>query len=84
MNSHESMERIDQGLLKAASCCRELCVATKINAWIDLSKQLLIMRNKAKVMYDGAPLSEVQVNVMVTNMEIAQIAAARVREMRGG
>ena len=83
MNSHESMERIDQGLLRAASCCRELCVMTKINSWVDLSRQLLLMRKKAKVMYEGAPLSEVQVQVMVTNLEIAQIAAGRLREMHG-
>lgn len=84
MQASESFERCWEGLTRAASCCRELCVMTSIHSWVDLSKQLLIMRQKVKALYDGAPLSEVQVQTMVTNMEIAQLAAARVREMRDG
>jgi hypothetical protein len=83
MESNESWERIDQGLSRAASCCRELGALTSINSWHDLSKQLLIMRKKARVMYESAPLSEVQVQVLVTNMEIAQLAAENLRGMNG-
>lgn len=81
MEAPESWERVDLGLQRAASCCRELAVMTHINAWVDLSKQLLLMRKKAKVMYEGAPLSEVQVQALVTNMEIAQLAAEQMRSM---
>lgn len=79
MQSHESFERVWEGLSRAASCCRELGVTTKINSWFDLSHQLLLMRKKAKIMYEGSPLSEVQVQALVTNMEIAQLAAAHIQ-----
>lgn len=81
MEANESFERIYEGLTRAASCCRELAVMTTINSWVDLSKQLLLMRKKAKFMYDSAPLSEVEVQALVTNMEIAQLAAERMRQM---
>lgn len=77
MQSSESWERVCEGLNRAASCCRELGAMTKINAWFNLSRQLLIMRQKAKVMYEGEALTELQVQALVTNMEIAQIAAAQ-------
>ena len=79
MNNQESFERIDQGFLRAASCCRELAVMTKINAWVDLAKQFLVMRNKAKAMYEGVPLTEIQVHALVMEMEIAQKMSAAMR-----
>lgn len=81
METNESFERVWEGLTRAASCCRELGTMTTINSWFDLSRQLLIMRKKSKVMYDSAPLSEVQVQALVTNMEIAQLAANNLRQM---
>lgn len=81
MKSNESFERLYEGLTRAASCCRELGAMTTINSWVDLSKQLLIMRKKAKFIYDSAPLSEVEVQALVTNMEIAQLAANNLRQM---
>lgn len=81
METPESWERFDQGLLRAASCCRELGAMTTINSWFDLSKQLLIMRKKGRSIYEAAPLSETEVLALVTNMEIAQLAAAHMREM---
>lgn len=83
MTSHESFERLWEGLTRAASCCRELGKMTTINSWFDLSRQLLITRQKAKVLYESAPLSEVQVNALVTNMEIAQLSVERLRQMQG-
>lgn len=83
MESQESFERIWEGLTRAASCCRELGKMTTINSWFDLSKQLLIMRKKAQFMYDSAPLSEIEVQALVTNMEIAQLAAHNMRQMGG-
>ena len=82
MNTHESFERIDHGLSRAASCCRELAVMAKIPAWNDLSRQLLIMRKKAKVMYAEPPLHENQVMALVTQMEIAQLNAKRMSGMQ--
>lgn len=75
MNNLESFERFWEGLTRAASCCRELAVLNDATEWKELSRQLLIMRDKGKVIYEGAPLSEVQVQVLVTNMEIAQLAS---------
>ena len=72
MQSAESWERIWEGLGRAASCCRELGALTTINDWTDLSNQFLIMRKKAKAMYDGAPLTEVQVMAIVSEIETAQ------------
>lgn len=76
MTSHESWERYWEGLGRAASCCRELGIMTKITAWGDLSKQLLIMRKKGQAIYKGPSLTEVQVLALVTDMEIAQKLAA--------
>lgn len=72
MTGHESFERVDQGLSRAASCCRELGEATTIKAWGNLSTQLLLLRKKAKAMYEGAALTEFQIQALVTEMEIAQ------------
>ena len=79
MQSAESWERIWEGLGRAASCCRELHIVTKIKDWGELSNQFLIMRNKAKTMYDGAPLSEFEVQILVSDMEAAQRAAGMLR-----
>ena len=72
MESSESFERVSEGLQRAASCCRELNIITKIKDWGELSNQFLIMRKKAKAMYDGKPLSEVEVMVLVSQIENAQ------------
>ena len=60
MESSESWERVWESLGRAASCCRELHIVTKIKDWGELSDQFLIMRKKAKAMYDGKPLSETE------------------------
>ena len=83
METLESWERVDQGLRRAASCCRELGKMTAINSWFDLSNQLLLMLKKAKVMYEGPSLAEHEVQALVTQMEIAQLAAERMRQMQG-
>ena len=79
MNGHESLERVLEGLQRAASCCRELYIVTKIKDWGELSNQFLIMRKKAKAMYDGKPLSEVEVMVLVAEIETAQKLAGMLR-----
>ena len=79
MESNESFERVSEGLHRAASCCRELHIVTKIKDWGELSNQFLIMRKKAKAMYDGNPLSEVEVQILVANMEAAQKDAGMLR-----
>lgn len=79
MESHESWERVNEGLSRAASCCRELAVMTNVKDWTELSKQFILMRKKAKFMYDSAPLSEVQVMAIVSEIELAQKAAALMR-----
>jgi len=79
MQSHESWERVAEGLSRAASCCRELHIVTKIKDWGELSNQFLIMRKKAKAMYDGKPLSEVEVMVLVAEIETAQKLAGMLR-----
>lgn len=76
MESNESWERVDSGLRRAASCCRELGKMTSINAWFDVSRQLLLMLKNARFMYDSAPLTEPEVMALVTNMEVAQKAAS--------
>lgn len=81
MESPESWERIDHGLDRAASCCRELARMLDAHEWRGLSRELLLMRKKAKFMYDSAPLSESEVNALVTKMEIAQLVS---RYMNGG
>lgn len=75
MNSNESFERLWEGLSRAASCCRELGVMTTLPAWKEFSKQLIIMRHNGKVMRESPALSEPEINAIVTNMEIAQIAS---------
>lgn len=75
MESNESWERFYQGLTRAASCCRELGVMTSVPSWKELSKQLLLMRDRGQVMYKGSALTEMQVMALVTDMEIAQKAA---------
>ena len=79
MQSSESFERIWESLGRAASCCRELHIVTKIKDWGELSNQFLIMRKKAKAMYDGKPLSEVEVMTLVSQIENAQKAAGMLR-----
>ena len=72
MEPKESLERIDLGLLRAASCCRDLAVMLDAIEWRDLSAQLLIMRKKAIAIYKAAPLTEAQINGLVDRMEMAQ------------
>ena len=83
METNESWERVDEGLKRAASCCRELCVFTKVNDWVDLANQFLLRRKKAKAMYNAAALTESQVLSLTMDMETAQIAAAKLREYYG-
>ena len=75
MLTKESWERFWEGLGRAASCCRELHCATKIKDWDELSKQLLIARDKGRVMYKAAPLQEVEVICLVDRMHQAQVLA---------
>lgn len=72
MRQNESLERFVEGLTRAASCCRELGLITQIPAWKELSKQLLIMRDKGRFMYKSAPLSEKDILILVANIEMAQ------------
>lgn len=81
METNESFERYEQGLLRAASCCRELGKMTNVKDWKNLSRQLMIMLNQGRVIYQSAPLTELQVMALVTNMEIAQLAAQNMRRM---
>ena len=83
MLNSESWERIDHGLQRAASCCREMCILTKVNDWVELSKQFLLMRQKAKAMYLAAPLTEVEVMALVAEMEMAQKLAGLMRAQGG-
>lgn len=84
MENQESAERIFEGLNRAASCCRELAALTNINAWVDLSKQFILMRKKAKVMYEAVPLTEVQIQLLVAEMELAQQIAGQIRMQQHG
>lgn len=72
MESKESLERVDLGLSRAASCCRELAKILDAHEWRDLSKQLLIMRKKVLRIYSEPPLTEIQVQGLITQMELAQ------------
>lgn len=76
MTSSESWERFWEGLTRAASCCRELGVMTNVTAWKDLSAQFIIMRDKGRVMYKSAPLTEFEVMALVNDMETAQKLSA--------
>lgn len=81
METNESWERFWEGLTRAASCCRELAKMTDAHEWKELSKQILIMRNKGKVIYDSPPLTELQVMGLVTKMEIAQLESQKMMGM---
>lgn len=72
MTSSESLERVVEGLSRAASCCRELAKITDSLEWKDVSRQLLIMRQKVLGIYRGPSLTEAEVLVLVANMELAQ------------
>lgn len=72
MEAKESLERIDLGLCRAASCCRELAVLNDATEWKDLSAQLLLMRKKALAIYNGTKLSEGQIQGLLSQMEMAQ------------
>lgn len=76
MESSESWERFWEGLTRAASCCRELGVMTNVPAWKELSAQFLLMREKGQKMYKSAPLTELQVMTIVTEIETAQKLSA--------
>ena len=75
MESSESLERWVEGLARAASCCRELGVMTNINSWKDLSKQLLIMRDKGMKIYKEPALKEHEILKLSIEIEMAQKAA---------
>lgn len=72
MEAKESVERIDLGLSRAASCCRELAKMLDASEWKHLSRELLKMREKALRFYKEPPLTEPQIINLVTQMEIAQ------------
>lgn len=81
MEQNESVERFREGLLRAASCCRELSKITRAQEWHDLSTQLMVMLNKGLKFYKGAALTEPQVMQLVSEMEMAQKLA---RQMSTG
>lgn len=76
MNSHESMERVTEGLNRAASCCRELGAMTNVADWKALSDQFILMRKKAIELYKGGELPEFQVQKLADDIEIAQKMAS--------
>jgi hypothetical protein len=81
MEAAESYERVWESLTRAASCCRELAILTKADEWRQMSQQIIIMRDKAREIYSGAPLTEVQVMNLVAQMEEAQLSAHVARQM---
>ncbi len=72
MESKESFERFEQGLLRCASCCRELAKMLDAHEWKSLSAELLKMLNQGRAIYKSEPLTEMQVLGLVTKIEIAQ------------
>lgn len=72
MRQNESLERVNEGLSRAASCCRELAKMLDAKEWRDMSHQLLVMRQKILKFYKEPPLTEIQVLGLVTQMELAQ------------
>lgn len=77
MENSESLERVLEGLSRAASCCREMAKMLDAHEWKDLSAQLIIMRQKVLKIYKALPLTEMEVLNLVANMEMAQKAAQR-------
>lgn len=72
MESPESWERFEQGLKRAASCCRELAKMLDAQEWRDISHQLLTMLKKGRAIYKSPPLTEPEVLSLVAQMELAQ------------
>lgn len=80
MESNESLERISEGLSRAASCCRELAKMLDATEWKQLSRELLRMREKSLRFYKEPALTEPQILGLLAQMEMAQINA---RQMNG-
>lgn len=82
MEAHESLERLTEGLNRAASCCRELGVMTTIKDWKRLSAELIKMRDNGMKFYKEAPLTESEVLILLMQIEDAQRAAAAMQSMQ--
>lgn len=72
MEAPESWERYEQGLLRAASCCRELARMLDAEEWRQMSHELLAMLNKGRAIYKAAPLTEAEILNLTSRMELAQ------------
>lgn len=72
MENFESFERFEQGLLRCASCCRELAQMLDAQEWKELSRELLLLLNKGRAIYNAVPLTELEIMNLTTQMEIAQ------------
>ena len=72
MEAAESWERYEQGLLRAASCCRELARMLDAEEWKQMSRELLTMLNKGRAIYSAAPLTEAEILNLTSRMELAQ------------
>ena len=57
MTSHETMERFEHGLKKAASLCRQIAKARRSKAWLLLAAELDRMRDNGERLYNSRPLS---------------------------
>jgi hypothetical protein len=51
--------------------------------WRDLSKQLILMRQRVLALYAAVPLTEMEIMSLVTRMEMAQIAARQLSMYNG-
>jgi len=57
MEANESIERVIEGLKKAASCARQLGRAQKKASWGQLAHSLDALRDTAQKLYDSKPLT---------------------------
>ncbi len=79
MNRAESWERFSEGLKSAADSIRQLCVLKKTKKWEPVAKQLDIIRENGRSIYQRAPIShaeamrmlETQINEMRKKEEAA-------------
>jgi hypothetical protein len=75
MQENESVERVREGLKKAASCARQLAKAQKNPAWNDYALQLDHMGVSAKALSEAGVVSHEEASAMIDRMIAHKVIA---------
>lgn len=64
MQENESIERIREGLKKAAACAKQLGRAQKSKDWLFLGKQLTVLLESAEQLFSSGVMSDTDAMAM--------------------